>query len=44
MIDRSMNLADISFGDRVAENEASKLENYFVKTEPWKKYTQAKST
>ena len=30
-----MNLSEISFGDRVAENEASTLANYFVKTQPW---------
>lgn len=43
MVDRAMNLADISFGDRVAENEASKLENYFVKTEPWEKIYSGKA-
>ncbi|MGZ8947359.1 MAG: P-loop ATPase, Sll1717 family [Methylococcaceae bacterium] len=30
-----MNLLDVSFGDRVAENEAKNLSNYFVKTEQW---------
>ncbi len=30
-----MNLSEISFGDRVAENESSTLANYFVKTQPW---------
>lgn len=30
-----LNLQDVSFGDRVAENEAANLSNYFVKTEQW---------
>jgi hypothetical protein len=30
-----MNLQNISFGDRVAENESENLSNYFVKTEQW---------
>lgn len=30
-----MNLSEISFGDRVAENEAQTLANYFVQTQPW---------
>jgi hypothetical protein len=30
-----MDLQNISFGDRVAENEAKSLSNYFVKTEQW---------
>ena len=30
-----MDLSDISFGDRVAENEASELASYFVKTDDW---------
>ncbi|MGY6277645.1 P-loop ATPase, Sll1717 family [Methylomonas sp. MgM2] len=30
-----MDLQGISFGDRVAENEADKLATYFVKTEQW---------
>lgn len=30
-----MNLSNISFGDRVAENEANTLANYFVQTQPW---------
>ncbi|QPK61888.1 hypothetical protein IVG45_13555 [Methylomonas sp. LL1] len=30
-----MDLQGISFGDRVAENEADKLSTYFVKTEQW---------
>ncbi len=32
-----MNLSDISFGDRVAENEVNTLANYFVKTQAWNK-------
>lgn len=31
-----MELTDISFGDRVAENEAIALVDYFVETQPWK--------
>ncbi len=30
-----MNLTGISFGDRVAENESTRLSSYFVKTEQW---------
>jgi hypothetical protein len=30
-----MDLTGISFGDRVAENESTRLSNYFVKTEQW---------
>lgn len=30
-----MDLKKINFGDRVAENEASKLDEYFVETEQW---------
>jgi len=30
-----MELQNITFGDRVAENEAEKLSNYFVQTEQW---------
>lgn len=30
-----MNLNNVSFGDRVAENEATKLASYFISTEQW---------
>ena len=30
-----MDLSDLSFGERVAENESAKLAEYFVKTEQW---------
>ena len=30
-----MDLSEISFGDRVAENEAAQLASYFVKTDDW---------
>ncbi len=30
-----MDLAKVSFGDRVAENESAQLSGYFVKTEQW---------
>ena len=32
-----MLLENISFGDRVAENEAETLSTYFIETQPWKK-------
>jgi archaellum biogenesis ATPase FlaH len=30
-----VNLSQISFGDRVAENESAQLANYFIETEQW---------
>ena len=30
-----MNLSEVSFGDRVAENEADRLARYFISTEQW---------
>lgn len=30
-----MDLTGVSFGDRVAENESSRLSRYFVKTAEW---------
>ena len=32
-----MNLEEVTFGNQVAENEASALSSYFVETQPWKK-------
>lgn len=37
-----MDLKDISFGDRVAENEASQLAAYFVKTDDWNQLRSGK--
>lgn len=35
-------LSDISFGDRVAENEAESLASYFVETQQWKQLLSGK--
>lgn len=40
---RQMSLNDVSFGDRVAENEADRLANYFVSTEQWENIKNGKS-
>lgn len=37
MRDKRAILESVNFGDRVAESEAKKLKDYFVKTEPWRK-------
>lgn len=37
-----MNLSDVSFGDRVAENESKQLASYFVKTDDWEQLRAGK--
>lgn len=37
------NILDITFGDRVAENESSQLTSYFIKTEEWQKVREGKA-
>lgn len=38
-----MDLDNISFGDRVAENESDKLSNYFISTQQWHSLYSGKS-
>jgi hypothetical protein len=37
-----MNLSNVNFGDRVAENESRQLASYFIKTDDWEQLRTGK--